>query len=193
MSSLDRNLDDDFAELRERLTGPAALSASRTDPIYYFVYPPDQAIEVKRKIPLWAVQLGSRGRRVTTVSFAEMLWELVDASGAWDEWLAVEGGFDTAEINESIRSVLRGENGLIEKIAARIDQATPDSVLFLTDTELAHPYFRVRTLESALHDRVKVPTVVFYPGRRVGQFGLSFLGFYPDDGNYRATLIGGMP
>ena len=46
------------------------------------------------------------------------------------------------------------------------------------------------TLEAAL---LKVPTVVFYPGRRSGQFGLHFLGFYPEDGNYRATLIGGLP
>jgi hypothetical protein len=40
---------------------------------------------------------------------------------------------------------------------------------------MLHPYFRVRAIESALHDRVSVPTVVFYPGRRVGQFGLSSL------------------
>jgi len=58
---------------------------------------------------------------------------------------------------------------------------------------MLHPYFRARVLEGVLHDRVKVPTVVFYPGRRSGQFGLHFLGFYPEDGNYRATLIGGLP
>jgi hypothetical protein len=58
---------------------------------------------------------------------------------------------------------------------------------------MLHPYFRARILESILHDRIKVPTVIFYPGRRSGQYGLHFLGFYPEDGNYRATLIGGLP
>jgi hypothetical protein len=32
---------------------------------------------------------------------------------------------------------------------------------------------------------------VFYPGTRSGQYGLHFLGFYPVDGNYRSTLLGG--
>jgi len=34
--------------------------------------------------------------------------------------------------------------------------------------------------------------VIFYPGRRSGQYGLHFLGFYEFDGNYRATLLGGL-
>jgi hypothetical protein len=38
---------------------------------------------------------------------------------------------------------------------------------------------------------VRVPTVIFYPGARSGQYGLHFLGFYPVDGNYRSTLLGG--
>jgi len=62
----------------------------------------------------------------------------------------------------------------------------------VTDTAALHPYFRARPLEGGLHDRVKVPTVIFYPGRREGQYGLHFLGFYEFDGNYRATLLGGL-
>ena len=65
-------------------------------------------------------------------------------------------------------------------------------MVFVTDTIALHPYFRARSLESGLHDRVKVPTVIFYPGRRSGQYGLHFLGFYEFDGNYRATLLGGL-
>ncbi len=57
---------------------------------------------------------------------------------------------------------------------------------------MLHPYFRVRVLESALANRVKVTTVVFYAGRRSGQYGLHFLNLYPEDGNYRATVIGGL-
>ena len=82
---------------------------------------------------------------------------------------------------------------VVGKVAAVVGKERPGTVVFLTDTEALHPYFRVRTLESALHDKVKVPAVVFYPGRRSGQFGLHFLGFYPDDPNYRATLMGGLP
>jgi len=89
-----------------------------------------------------------------------------------------------------VRDVLRGDNAIAEAVATYIAETSPSRVVFLVDTALLHPYFRVRTLESALHDRVKVPTIIFYPGRRSGQYGLHFLGFYPVDGNYRSTLIG---
>ena len=76
----------------------------------------------------------------------------------------------------------------LERIAAGGDKA----VVLLTGCELLHPYYRTRAIESALVGRVPHPTVILYPGRRVGQYGLHFLGFYPEDGNYRSTLIGGL-
>jgi hypothetical protein len=59
------------------------------------------------------------------------------------------------------------------------------------EAALLHPWFRVRMLETWFHDAIRCPTVLFYPGRRSGQFGLHFLGFYPEDGNYRSTIVGG--
>ena len=47
-------------------------------------------------------------------------------------------------------------------------------------------------IEVELESEVKTPTVIFYPGRRSGQYGLHFLDFYPVDGNYRSTLLGGL-
>lgn len=187
------SLDEDFQQLAARLREPAALAASRSDPFYYFIYSPDDALEVKRRLPVWSANLRLNGLSVQRVSFADLLWQLIDESGRWGDWLEVEAEADPEQINEAVRNVLRSGDALVNKIASIVGMARPDIVVFLTETELLHPYFRVRTLESALHDRVKVPTVVFYPGRRAGQFGLHFLGFYSEDGNYRATLIGGLP
>ena len=187
------SLDADFQQLAEHLRGPASLSASRTDPFFYFVYAPDQALEVKRRLPIWTARLRHDGLRVERIAFSDLIWELIDASGRWDTWLEVEADAEPEQVNSAIQDVLRQGDGLIGRIAQRIGQARPKVVVFLTETEMLHPYFRARVLEGVLHDRVKVPTVVFYPGRRSGQFGLHFLGFYPEDGNYRATLIGGLP
>jgi hypothetical protein len=96
-------------------------------------------------------------------------------------------------INEAVRDVLRAETGLVETVAEYVAQPIPDRVFFLTDAGLVHPYFRLRSLESGLHDRVQVPMVILYPGRRSDQYGLHFLGFYSVDGNYRSTLLGGQP
>ena len=96
------------------------------------------------------------------------------------------------QINEAVCDVLRQGNAFVSKIINEIESTPEGTVILLTEGELLHPFFRTRTIESCLHDRVKNPTVIFYPGRRSGQYGLHFLGFYPVDGNYRSTLLGGL-
>jgi hypothetical protein len=185
------SLDDDFATLRQRLLAPGSLNAAGSDPFFYFVYPPAEALTVKRMLPVWTAQLRLAGLEVERVSFSDLLWELVDATGRWESWLAAEADFEPEEVNAAMRSILR-DDVLVRRVAQIVEQPRPRSVVFLTETEMLHPYFRVRALESALHDRIKTPTVVFYPGLRKGHFGLQFLGFYPEDNNYRATPIGGL-
>jgi len=184
------SLDSTFDELRARLNSPDALNPAKSDPLFYFVHAPEETLEVKRKLPLWTAKLREDGKEVEIVSLAELLWQIIDESGRWEDWLEIESEYEIAEINDAVRDVLRAENALAEAVAKHIASPTPDRVIFLTDTGLVHPYFRVRALESSLHDRVQVPAVIFYPGRRSGQYGLHFLGFYPVDGNYRSTLIG---
>jgi len=187
------SLDETFDELALRLKEPAALAAARTDPFYYFVYAPEQALAVKAKIPVWKAKLSLAGLQVESVSFADLIWNLVDDSGRWESWLEAEAEADPEQINEAMRDVIASGDALTRKLAALVERDRPNSVIFLTDVELLHPYYRVRTFESNLHDRVKIPVVAFYPGRRLGQYGLSFLGFYPEDGNYRAMIVGGQP
>lgn len=158
------SLDDDFQQLAGRLRDPATLAAARSDPFYYFVYAPEETPEVRRRLPIWSASLRHAGLQVQRISFADLLWHLVDEAGHWDEWLRAEGDFDQEQINESIRDVLRRSgNGLVAKVAAIVERERPATIVFLTETEVLHPFFRVRLLESVLHHRVKVPTVVFYP------------------------------
>lgn len=185
------SLDDRFQEVRAQLGQPATLNPAKSDPIFYFVYPVAQMLELKRRIPIWTVQLRNEGFDVVRISFSELLWQLVDESGRYEAWLELEAGAEVEQINEAVRDVLRAEDRLAEEVAARIGRASDQSLVLLTDAEMLHPYFRTRTIESKLHDRVRVPTLIFYPGRRSGQYGLHFLEFYPVDGNYRSTLIGG--
>ena len=185
------SLDDRFKDLLAQLGHPATLNPAKSDPILYFVYPVAEMLELKRRIPIWTAQLRNEGLDVQRISLSEILWQLVDESGRYGAWLELEAGADVEQINEAVRDVLRSEGRLAEEVATRIGQASGRSVVLLTDAEMLHPYFRARAIESKLHDRVQVPTVIFYPGRRSGQYGLHFLEFYPVDGNYRSTLIGG--
>ena len=185
------SLDDRFKELRAQLGQPAALNPAKSDPIFYFVYPVSEMLEVKRRIPIWTAQLRNDGFEVLRISFSDLLWQLVDDSGRYEDWLELEAGAEVEQINAAVRDVLGAEDRLAEEVATRIEQASADGVVLLSGAEMLHPYFRTRVIEARLHDRVRVPTVIFYPGRRSGQYGLHFLEFYPVDGNYRSTLIGG--
>jgi hypothetical protein len=61
----------------------------------------------------------------------------------------------------------------------------------VTDLEALHPYMRIGAIESSLQSNFHVPTIFLYPGTRTGKTRLSFLGFYPEDGNYRSVHVGG--
>jgi BREX protein BrxB len=120
------------------------------------------------------------------------MWRRIEASGLWDEWVALEAEAEVAELNDGIRDVLRGKNGLVDLVRPAFEPGGDRRVVFMTDAALLHPFFRVHLLEAGLTNKLKVPAVLFYPGTRDGQFGLRFLGFYPLDGSYRSTLIGGI-
>jgi hypothetical protein len=65
------------------------------------------------------------------------------------------------------------------------------ALLLVTDLEALHPYLRIGSMEGQLQGKFHVPTVFLYPGIRSGKTRLKFLGFYPDDGNYRSVHVGG--
>ena len=186
------SLDESFRTLIEHLTQPQALNPAQSDPIFYFVHDPGETFTVKQKLGVWEAQLENQGWDVVTVSLSQILWDIIKASGRWEEWLQLEPEADLASMNEAVRDVLRSGTTFVDEIAKYVSEARHRTVVFLTDAHALHPYFRIRTLESGLHDRIKSPTIIFYPGRRSGQYGLHFLDFYPVDGNYRSTIIGGM-
>jgi hypothetical protein len=187
-------LDEYFEDLRQRIKTPAALSPTQGDPIFYFVYPPQQTLTVRRLWPGWKARLIHQdGLTVEELSLADVLWAVVDEAPAqWAELLEWEASFSTEDLNGAIRDLLVNDNALVRRVAERVTAARPGVVLFLTDVELLHPYFRTRFIESYLNNKVAVPTVLFYPGLRVGEYGLRFLGFYPEDSGYRSPVIGGL-
>ena len=186
------SLDDTFAALTGYLRQPDSLNPAKSDPFLYFVHDPNETLTVKQKLGVWCPALRNDGWVVEQVSLSELLWQIVEGSGRWDEWLELEPEADPESMNEAIRDVLRIDNCLVEALAKYVSKEREHTLVLVTDTAALHPYFRARSLEGGLHDRVKVPTVIFYPGWREGQYGLHFLGFYEFDGNYRATLLGGL-
>jgi len=185
------SLDNAFNELIDKIRDPDALNPAKSDPVFYFAYPPELMLDIKKHLSRWTSRIREAGFEVRRVSLADILWDTVDKSGRWNNWLELEAEAEADQINEAVRDVLRQANTLVDRVAEVVESTPDGTVVLLTEAELLHPYFRTRTIESRLHDKVRTPTVIFYPGRRSGQYGLHFLDFYPVDGNYRSTLLGG--
>jgi len=194
MSSLETN----FLELQSHLGSVDRLNPTHSDPFFHLVHRPEETRELMRALPRWRARLEKDGWNVHIQSVAEIMWQVIHASGRWDTWLEIEPESSTDDIMEAVRDALRTKDGASQPglgpaILDLVSRREPNRLLLLTDAALMHPFVRVRTIESLVHDRVGGPTVLFYPGTRVGQFGLRFLGFYPEDPNYRSSIIGGAP
>jgi len=185
------SLDNAFNELIDKIRDPDALNPTKSDPVFYFAYPPELMLDLKKRLPRWMTRIREAGFEVRRVSMTDLLWDIVDESGRWDTWLELEAEANAKQINEAVRDVLRQENVLVNRVADIIESTPENTMVLLTESELFHPYFRTRAIEGWLHDKVKSPTIIFYPGEQSGQFGLKFLGFYSVDPNYRSPIIGG--
>ncbi len=89
--------------------------------------------------------------------------------------------------------ILTRDNGLLKRLeqSLRELEGKQHALLLVTDLEALHPFMRIGAIESQLQGEFHVPTIFLYPGVRTGKTRLKFLGFYPEDGNYRSVHVGG--
>ncbi len=185
------SLDKAFNELINKIRDPDMLDPAKSDPVLYFVYPPELMLSIKKCFPRWIATLRGHGYEVCRISMAEIIWGLVDRSGRWDDWLRLESFEDIPSVNESVRNVLHQNYALLSKVADIVEAASKNTIVLVSEIELLHPFTRTKTIGDYLHDRARIPTVFFYPGTHSGQSGLKFLGFHSPDPCYRSAILGG--
>lgn len=190
MSSLQSN----FNELMERIRAGRNLDHASYEPIYYLIFPPGEILDVKRNMPAWRARLKNDGWDVYEFSFHLAIKEIIENSPMYELWLKADkkSPLSWEKTNQSLaNAITSGE------LKDRFQKALKDvgergnSILFAVDLEALHPYLRIGSLESQLYGEFNTPTILFYPGVRTGKTRLKFLGFYPEDGNYRSVHVGG--
>lgn len=190
-----QSVKQSFEELRHRLKQRHTLTHISDDPVFYLVFRPKEMLDVKRLLKQWEAKLNLDGWVVHFFSMADAIKEIFSNSSLRDLWLASEeeAPLDFEEINKTLADALIANDTLKNKLDQKLQSLSgqQNAVLFVTDLEALHPYLRVGSLEQKLQGRFTVPTVILYPGRRAGKTTLSFLGIYPEDGNYRSVHIGG--
>lgn len=192
------SLKQDFDELVTRIKQGREFQHASFEPIYYLVFSPNQIIDVKKQIKPWSQMLKKQGWNVHTFSIAEHINELLENVPKFRRniWLKQDAAapLDWSKTNNSLANTLSdSEKGLQAVIEKKLLELSNDdkALLLVTDLEALHPYMRIGSIESQLQGKFDIPTVFLYPGVRTGQTRLKFLGFYPEDGNYRSMHVGG--
>ena len=189
------SLRADFDELRERIRHGRELGHASFEPIYYLIFAPDQILEVKRQTPAWLAKLHQEGWDVHTFSIAENLWDVLQSDPFWSLCLMEDKAapLDWERTNKSLADIVTAGRGLLQRLEEELKplEGQPNTLLLVTDLEALHPFLRIGAIESQLQGQFHVPTVFLYPGVRTGKTRLRFLGFYPEDGNYRSVHVGG--
>jgi hypothetical protein len=190
-----QSLQQSFEELRQRIRQGRRLSQTGDDPVFYLVFEPEKMLEVKKKLRTWKAKLKLEGWEVHTFSLAAAVHEILQKHDFREDWIEgeAEDPFDFEMINETLADALTADDSLKNRLQEKLESLADceNGILFVTDLEALHPYLRVGSLEQRLQGKFTVPTVILYPGKRTGKSTLSFLGIYPEDGNYRSAHIGG--
>ena len=197
------SLERTFQELRGHLSTESGISApTHTDPFFTFLHEPDETLELHRRLRRWCPILERDGLNVEICSLRKLVWDAVEASDRWDDWLEAEEPGKYSGANTSMRDVLLREKssaasavlraGILPRLAQVLGRGDRRRLVLLTDTALLHPWFRPDKISSSLHDQILCSTVLFYPGHLRGPKGLCFLDFHAEDtGGYRSTILGG--
>lgn len=189
------SLKADFDELCERIRQGRELGHASFEPIYYLIFSPAHILEVKRQTPTWIAKLHQERWNVHTFSMAEHIWALLKEDPFWSLCVMEDkvAPLDWPRTNKALADILSADNALLKRLEGALQplEGQPNALLLVTDLEALHPFMRIGAIESQLQGTFQVPTIFLYPGTRTGKTGLKFLGFYPEDGNYRSVHVGG--
>jgi hypothetical protein len=191
-----QSLTENFNELMARVRQGRELSQTGFEPVYYLIFDPRDILAVKRALPAWSARLRNDGWDVQRFSIAEEIAAIFDVAPLRTLWLNADRKAPLAweKTNKSLANALIvGDDTLHGRLKSRLDNLKdkPQAILLVTNLEALHPYTRIGAIETLLYGSFHIPTIFLYPGKRTGKSRLKFLGFYPEDGNYRSVHVGG--
>ncbi|MBK5968367.1 hypothetical protein CCR91_06175 [Thiorhodovibrio winogradskyi] len=187
----------DFDELMHRIKAGRDFAHASFEPIFYLVFSPQALLEVKRQTPAWEARLANDGWEVQRFSIAEAIRAILDEQPEFirDLWQRqdAKAPLDWTKTNNALTGAITKNAALASRLEQQLErmEGNTNAILLVTDLEALHPYLRIGSIEGHLLGRFNVPTIFFYPGVRTGKTRLKFLGFYPEDGNYRSVHVGG--
>jgi hypothetical protein len=160
-------------------------------PYAIFRYPPEAEFELRREVSLLRTRLVQRGKRVTVVSLATLLWEILAKDAPVAELAQVEKDVGIEPTIAQVHSVLTEIDPLPAAFMKKVpEDADPlRDVIFILRVGALFPVYRTSVLVEQLHRKLLIPSVLFFPGDLDGPAGLRFMGVFPPEHNYRPRIF----
>jgi len=194
MSSLVETLKQLEADLTAK---PIRIAAHSSMPFAIFRYAPTDEFPLRRQLRLLAISLQNQGRRVTFLSLARVVWEIIGMFDKEDLFRTeASRGFDAAQAHVNHLMDSSDFKPAAEVVLEKIAHLSPEKdVVFMVRTGGFAPHiYRSSCLLDGLHNHTQVTIVLFYPGSAEIGTDLRFfdlptlgnLGVY----NYRVRVYG---
>jgi hypothetical protein len=185
---------------RDLRADPPAFSMSRDLPFAIFRYDPQHPGEDEWRMRREIIHLATRvengtGKRVHLLPLSKLFWRSIEESEGIDTLVELERerGFLSAEEQVNLYLSDPQWRRLVDLLAGDTRDMDPGrEMLFLTRAAVFAPAaYRVSSLLEQVMGKVRVPSVLFYPGTWTGS--LNFLGLRSDEeplGSYRVKIYG---
>lgn len=188
-------LSEALENIADRIVG--FYDRGSSPPFVVYQYDPGDEYPARRELgelKLWLK--AKREIECRAISLADILWEALREHGQLQMVIDSErdGAYDDAHL--AVRQILANPPTLADRIVRRVvEDDIPRSAIFLYRAGALYPAHRTSPLLDALKDKVDRPVTLLYPGRIVGDFGLSFMGRTEPTYGYRALIVprGGTP
>lgn len=182
-------LSDQMNEVAERIVG--FFDRGSSPPFLVCQYEPADEYEVRRE--LFELKLWLRAKHeigCQTISLADVFWEALEENGQLDMVIEAEraGQFEDAQL--AVRQLLARPPTLGDRVVQQVaEEGGERDAVFLYRAGALFPAHRTSPLLDVLKDKVDRPVTMLYPGRIVGDFGLSFMGKTEPTFGYRALIV----
>jgi len=191
-----------MTSLRERIdvleqdlaSDPIRISAYHDLPFAIFRYEPEKEYELRKEASLLATRLENKGKKVVTISLAQLMWEGIEKTRRVSYVIQTEKRFGFNMAQTTVNNLLSKLSPLPDMLAKRIEGLDQNKhIVFLTRAAaLAPVIYRMSKLLDEMHRQTMVPIILFYPGDREGETELRFMGIEGREGisgyNYRVKI-----
>jgi len=176
---------------------PMRIATSHDVPYAVLRYSPTDEWVMRREIRLLTTRLEATGKTVVPISLADLLWESIQKSEGLEAVVELERDRGYVEAQNQLATYLSDEDWcplakLIEEKLDGYDPAT--TIAFLLRVSSMSPgIYDMSTLLGDMHVRkVRVPTILFYPGSLEGTTNLRFMDLKEREalGHYLVKIYG---